>query len=91
MSSNRLFLKSKSFDPDHLPDSEETKCDSLEEVPVPKFLKLNRADILLETIVYCKQPLWLLKQRFEEELQTPSDFKNMSHLEFSSVKYFKIY
>lgn len=48
------LLKAESFDPDHLPESEETKCDSLEEVPVPKFLELNRADLLLETTVYCK-------------------------------------
>lgn len=48
MSSNELFLKAKSFDLDHLPDSEEIKCDNFEEVPVPEFLKLNIADFLLK-------------------------------------------
>lgn len=42
-----------------LPDNKETKCDSLNKVPVPKFLKSSGAN-LLGTIVCCKQLVWAL-------------------------------
>lgn len=48
------FSRPSPFALDRLPDSEEIKCDNLEEVPVPEFLKLSIADLLLETIVYYK-------------------------------------